>query len=83
MRYERTLGITRRHEQLIHLIRTGTFSTPTLAEKLGVSDQTIYRDILHLKRQGYVIRPERQAEGWAYVLLSEPAARRRAGASCL
>ncbi len=81
MRYERTLGITRRHEQLIRLIRTGVYSTPALAEKLGVSDQTIYRDILHLKRRGYVIRSERHAEAWAYVLVSEPAAKRRQGAS--
>ena len=80
MRYERTLGITRRHKQLIRLIRTGAFSTPALAERLGVSDQTIYRDVLHLRGRGYVIRSERHSEGWAYVLVSEPAPRQRNGA---
>lgn len=72
MLYDRTLGISRRHQRLIRLVRAGGFSTPTLAKELGVSDQTVYRDILHLKRSGYVIRPQRQSGGWAYVLVSEP-----------
>jgi DeoR/GlpR family transcriptional regulator of sugar metabolism len=72
MLYERTIGITRRHERLLRLIRSGEFSTPALAKELGVSDQTIYRDILHLKRSGYTIRPRRRAGGWFYVLGSEP-----------
>lgn len=73
MRYERALAISNRHERLIVLIRTGEYSTPKLAEKLGVSEQTIYRDIDHLKRSDYSIRPQKHADGWAYHLLREPA----------
>ncbi len=73
MRYERALAISERHERLIHLIRTGAFAPPTLAEKLGVSEQTIYRDIDFLKQRGYLIRSQKHADGWAYHLLKEPA----------
>ncbi len=72
MRYERALAISERHERLIDLIRTGEYSTPTLAEKLCVSEQTIYRDIDHLKKNGYSIRSQKHADGWAYHLLAEP-----------
>ena len=73
MRYERALAISERHERLIELIRTGEYSTPALAEKLGVSEQTIYRDIDHMKKSGYSIRSQKHANGWAYHLLAEPA----------
>jgi biotin operon repressor len=73
MRYERALAISERHERLIDLIRTGEYSAPTLAEKLGVSEQTIYRDIDHLKKTGFSIRSQKHVEGWAYQLLAEPA----------
>ncbi len=72
MLYDRTFGISRRHHRLVRLVRSGGFSTPTLAKELGVSDQTVYRDILHLKRSGFVIRSKRQSGRWAYVLVSEP-----------
>jgi DeoR/GlpR family transcriptional regulator of sugar metabolism len=74
MLYDQTVAISRRHQRLVWLVRSGGFSTPTLAKELGVSDQTVYRDILHLKRSGYVIRPQRRGGGWAYVLVSEPPA---------
>jgi biotin operon repressor len=74
MRYERSLGIADRIEKLIELIRTGKYSTPALAEKLRVSEQTIYRDVLFLKQRGYSIRAVRQPQGWAYHFLSEPEA---------
>jgi biotin operon repressor len=74
MLYERTVGITRRHREILRLVRSGEFSTPDLAKELGVSDQTVYRDILHLKRSGFVIRPQRHSDGWSYVLVSEPPA---------
>ncbi len=73
MRYERTLAIASRHDRLIELIRTGGFSSPALAQKLGVSEQTIYRDIDYLKKRGYSIRSEKHADGWAYHLVDEPA----------
>jgi DeoR/GlpR family transcriptional regulator of sugar metabolism len=72
MRYRRSLAITSRHDGLIELIRSGEFSSPDLAKKLKVSEQTIYRDIDFLKQRGYVIRSEKHTDGWAYHLLAEP-----------
>lgn len=57
--------------RLIELIRSGTYSSGDLAERLRVSEQTIYRDIEYLKQRGYSIRPEKHADGWAYHLLAE------------
>jgi predicted DNA-binding transcriptional regulator YafY len=73
MRYGRSLAIARRHGKLIELIRSGEFSSPDLARRLKVSEQTIYRDIDFLKQRGYYIRSEKHADGWAYHLLAEPA----------
>ncbi len=72
MRYEKSLAIQSPHDRLVELIRTGKFSSPDLARKLGVSEQTIYRDIDFLKKRGYSIRSEKHAAGWAYHLLAEP-----------
>jgi len=74
MRYHRSLAISRRHKRLLGLIRSGTFSCPTLAVKLAVSEQTVYRDIEFLKQNGHDIRSLRHADGWAYELLSDSAA---------
>lgn len=73
MRYDRALAIADRHERLIELIRLGEYSSPNLAQKLEVSEQTIYRDIDFLKLRGYSIRSQKHADGWAYHLLEEPA----------
>lgn len=73
MRYGRSLAIASRHDRLIELIRSGELSSPKLAKKLEVSEQTIYRDIDFLKHRGYSIRSERHAAGWAYHLLAVPA----------
>lgn len=73
MRYAKSLAIQSRHDRLVELIRTGGFSSPDLAQKLEVSEQTIYRDIDFLKQQGFLIRSEKHADGWAYHLLAEPA----------
>lgn len=73
MRYERALAIADRHDKLIMLIRSGAYSSRGLAKRLGVSEQTIYRDIEFLKQRGYSISPEKHAESWAYHLLAEPA----------
>ncbi|HEX3152032.1 MAG TPA: helix-turn-helix domain-containing protein [Gemmataceae bacterium] len=72
MRYERALAIARRHEQLTELIRAGNFSSPELARKLKVSEQTIYRDVDSLKERGFAIQAVRLAKGWAYKLHGEP-----------
>lgn len=74
MRYERSLGVTSRLESLLDLIREGSYSTPSLAAKLQVCDQTIYRDILFLRQRGYKIRSRRLSNGWVYELLGGPVA---------
>jgi len=40
----------------------------TIAEALGVSEQTVYRDILFLKKRGHPIRAVRLPSNWAYQL---------------
>ena len=72
MRYEKSLAIASRHTKLIELIRSGEFSSPKLAQKLEVSEQTVYRDIDFLKKSGYSIRSEKHVDGWAYRIFDEP-----------
>jgi DeoR/GlpR family transcriptional regulator of sugar metabolism len=73
MRYERSFAIAGRHDKLIEFVRTGEFSTPALAEKLGISEQTVYRDVLFLKQRGSFIRSVKRPAAWAYQLRDEPA----------
>lgn len=68
MRYDRTLAITRRHEQLLALVRKGGYSSEKLARELSVSEQTVYRDIRCLKEQGHPIEAIRNRDCWAYQL---------------
>jgi DeoR/GlpR family transcriptional regulator of sugar metabolism len=68
MRYERSLAVTKRLADLLALIRSGLYSSRAIAEKLGVSDQTVYRDILFLKQQGHSIRSVKLSSRWAYKL---------------
>lgn len=72
MRYERSLAITDRLGILLDLIREGSHSTPALAEKLQVCDQTIYRDIQFLRRRGHKISARRLASSWVYELAEQP-----------
>ncbi len=72
MRNERALAIADRHDKLTELVRSGAYSSRDLAERLEVSEQTIYRAIDFLKQRGFSIRSERHADGWAYHLLAEP-----------
>ena len=72
MRYDRSIAIAKRHETLLELIRSGTYSCPKLAEELSVSLPTVSRDIVFLRRQGYRIRSVRLRTGWAYQLRSTP-----------
>ncbi len=71
MRYDRAIAISKRHEDILALVRSGSYSSPALAKKLGVSEPTVYRDILFLKRQGYRIESVRLSENWAYQLPPE------------
>lgn len=76
MRYERLLAISERHQKLMALIRSGAFSAPSLAEKLGVSEQTIYRDITSLRERGQRICAVKLRDAWAYQITGEPTSTR-------
>ena len=68
MRYARSVAITRRHDDLFSLVQRGLYSSTALAENLGVSEQTVYREILFLREQGVPIRSVRNGDRWAYVV---------------
>jgi predicted DNA-binding transcriptional regulator YafY len=68
MPFERSLEIERRLDDVLRLIRTGRFSTPMLAEEVGVSIPTISRCVTALRLRGHNIRAENQGDGWRYVL---------------
>jgi predicted DNA-binding transcriptional regulator YafY len=67
MRYRKSLEIEQRLAEALRLIRTGTYSTSSLADALGVSVPTVSRYIAALRERGHDIRAERHAEGWRYV----------------
>lgn len=68
MLYERSLTIERRLHEVLELIRTGRYSTPAIAEKLGVSVPTISRDLSALRERGHDIRAERREGSWRFML---------------
>jgi biotin operon repressor len=68
MLYQRSLDIENRLDSVLQLIRHGGYSTPKLAEKLGVSIPTVSRDVTALRQRGYDIRSTRAADGWSFVL---------------
>lgn len=69
MLYARSLEIEQRLDHVLRLIRTGRFSTPMLAEELGVSIPTISRCVTALRERGHDIRAEKHSNGWRYVLV--------------
>ena len=68
MPFERSLEIARRLDDVLHLIRTGSYSTPMLAEEVGVSIPTISRIVAALREKGHEIQAKRHDGGWRYVL---------------
>ena len=68
MPFERSLEIERRLDDVLRLIRTGRFSTPMLAEEVGVSIPTISRCVTALRQRGHDIRAEKSEDGWRYVV---------------
>jgi biotin operon repressor len=68
MPFERSLEIEQRLEAVLRLIRTGRFSTPMLAQEVGVSIPTISRCVTALRDRGHDIRAEKHDSGWRYVL---------------
>lgn len=66
MRYQQTIEIHERIEAVLRLIETGEYSTPALAEEVGVSIPTISRIVAALREQGHEIHSERTSKGWRY-----------------
>lgn len=75
MLYERSFTIEKRLQDVLELVRSGRYSTPTIAEKLGVSVPTVSRDVTALRERGHDIRSERHGGSWRYVLAAADAAR--------
>ncbi len=82
MLYQRSRTIEHRLEEVLALIRAGEFSTPRIAEKLGVSVPTVSRSVYALRERGHRIRSERRNHGWCYVL-EKPALRMQSSSSDL
>lgn len=76
MQYERSFSIERRLHEVLELVRSGRYSTPAIAEKLGVSVPTVSRDVTALRERGHEIRSERHGESWCYVLVNSDTAGR-------
>ncbi len=68
MLYQRSLEIEQRLETVLSMIRTGGYSTPMIADALGVSVPTVSRAVCALRERGHRIRAEKQLEGWSYVV---------------
>jgi transposase len=71
MLYQRSSNIERRLAAVLDLIRAGGYSTPRIAEKVGVSIPTVSRDVMALRQRGHEIRAEKGADGWRYVLFAD------------
>ena len=71
MLYERSLGIENRLQAVLRLIKTGQYSTPSLAEEVGVSIPTISRDVTALRQRGHEIVAERRDGAWHYRIAPE------------
>ena len=68
MVYQQSLEIERRLDRVLRLIRTGRYSTPMLADEIGVSIPTISRCVTALRARGHDIKAENHGTGWRYVL---------------
>jgi transcriptional regulator with XRE-family HTH domain len=68
MFYQRSLEIEQRLATALRLIRTGRYSTPKLAERLGVSIPTVSRYVTALRARGHDIRAEKLSTEWRFVL---------------
>jgi hypothetical protein len=78
MRYQLALVIHDRIEEVLRLIRTGEYSTPALAEAVGISIPTISRIVAALWERGYDNQAKLQGSGRRYFLVDlAPAANGR------
>lgn len=71
MLYQRSQLIEQRLQAVLRLIRSGGYSTPMIAQHLGVSIPTVSRDVTALRERGHNVRSERKGPGWRYVLAKE------------
>jgi biotin operon repressor len=80
MLYQRSMDIERRLEEVLSLIRSGGYSTPMIAQKIGVSIPTVSRDVTALRERGHDIQSVRKNDSWHYVVsrTATSAPRRRA-----
>ena len=77
MRYQQAIEIHERIETVLHLIETGEYSTPALAEEVGVSIPTISRIVAALRERGHDIHAQRTEKGWRYVIDDRRSARKQ------
>ncbi len=68
MLYNCSLEIEQRFETVLSLIRSGRFSTPKLAKRLGVSIPTVSMYVTALRERAHDIKAERQSRAWRFVL---------------
>lgn len=68
MLYQRATNIEQRLATVLDLIRTGGYSTPRIADAVGVSIPTVSRDVTALRQRGHHIQAKKLADGWRYVL---------------
>jgi biotin operon repressor len=69
MLYQRSQEIQRRLDHVLRLIRTGRYSTPMIAEEVGVSIPTVSRCVTALRERGHDIRAQKRGNGWRYILI--------------
>ena len=69
MRYQRSLEIEQRLDAVLELIRSGNYSTPALAEEVGVSIPTISRSVEALRERGHKIKAVNGPNGWRYTII--------------
>lgn len=81
MIYQRSQDIERRLETVLGLIRTGRYSTPTLAQQVGVSIPTVSRCVTALRERGHDIRAEKHVDGWRYILVRKSSKAKSPGRS--
>lgn len=77
MLYQRSLEIEQRLAAVLGLIRKGGYSTPMIADEIGVSIPTVSRAVTALRERGHDIRARRQESAWRYVLCSMKKTKRK------
>lgn len=78
MLYQRSLEIEKRLQTVLELVETGKYSTPLLADELGVSIPTVSRDVTALRERGHDIQSQRLPDGsWRFRLSRTSTSRRK------